>query len=105
MITLVKKPYSRDAMRFFRKVLRVRVHLVESGRSKRPAAEMRAAIDRLMPYKDYSFTDRGAATFILKKHDDILRMIPPQAEATLKQFRNLVTEARYFLKYNTRMPV
>ena len=101
--TQQKLSFSNDVKRFFNKVLRQRIHLVQSQKSKKPTAQMQSIIDRLTPYRSYAFTDRGAATFLLKKQDDILRMITPQSKTTLQQFDALCSEARYLLKYNCRM--
>ena len=100
----MKTAFNKDVKRFVNQVLRQRIHLLEADKSKKPTAQMQSIIDKLMPYRTYSFTDRGAATFLLKKHDDILRIITPQSKSTLKRFDQLCSEARFMLKFNTRIP-
>lgn len=72
--------------------------LIETGRSKKPEAHMRTIIDKLHLYATYSFTDLGAARFLLKRMDDIRELIPENAKKTIEEFDNLVSQANEIIQ-------
>ena len=77
----------------FAKLIRQRSFLIRTEKSQKNKALVCKAIDRMMPYKAFVFSDRGAARFLIKFQDDIRVLIPETQKNMIILFDDLLWKA------------
>lgn len=85
-----KQSLARDFNSLFAKLIRTRSYLIRTSKSQKNEALVCKAIDRMMPYKAFVFSDRGAARFIVKFQNDIRVLIPETQKNTIILFDDLL---------------
>ena len=88
-----KQSFAIEFNSLFAKLIRQRNYLIRTGKSQKNEARINAAIDKLIPYKAFVFSDRGAARFIIKFQDEIKFLIPGPEKNIIDQFDDLVWKA------------
>ncbi len=83
--------------KFLKAVHKQRTYLVNSGRSQKRPARMRAVLDIIQPYTNYKFTNQGAALFIIKHRAEIRELICERSQVTVSRFNLFVTQAETYL--------
>ena len=93
MIKTKTKSLASDFNSLFAKLIRQRSYLISTEKSQKNEALVCNAIDKLMPYKAFVFSERGAARFIIKHEEDLRVLIPETHTKTINEFYDLLSQA------------
>ena len=88
-ITKRQSLYGQKVCAFLQVVLKQQARLIESGNCEYNESLMRELVSKYSAYRNYKFTDTGAAIFIKKHFSNLQMLIPRQQLSSLQVLKEL----------------
>jgi len=95
--------FSREFRGFLRHLVSWRARMIQKGVSQRNEAEMRNLVSMFTPYTAVNFNEVGSARFIIRHYDELMKLIPSNAEIVQSHLNELHKKASEIIEPKLEM--